>query len=327
MYFGKYWKTTLNSYYKATMNLSTLKKIDLREAWKHEAIDFTQWLAREENIRQLSNEIGFEIKVNQTEATIGDFNADILAEVEDSGRKIIIENQLEKTNHDHLGKLITYSSGYNAEIIIWIVKDVREEHRQAIDWLNEHTDENIEFYLLRIELWQIENSPFAPKFEIVSKPNDWAKTVKESVSGRELTEVKLKQLDFWNDLKEFAKEGNSLLRFQKSKPQHWMVISAGSSKAHFSFTINSKENEFAVELYIPSNKELYYKLESQKEVIEQEIGESLEWMELPERKASRIKLSYGGNFEDKEKWEDHFSWLLAKGERFFSVFPKYLKNS
>ncbi len=113
--------------------LGQLKRIELREGWKHEALDFTRWLSQEENLRLLSDEIGFDIKLIQIEAAVGGFNVDILAEEENTGRKIIIENQLEVTNHDHLGKLITYASGYDAKVIIWIVKDVREEHRQAID--------------------------------------------------------------------------------------------------------------------------------------------------------------------------------------------------
>ena len=176
--------------------LGKLKKIELREAWKHEASHFTQWLAQAENLRLLGDEIGFDIKLVQTEAEVGSFNVDILAEEENTGRKIIIENQLEVTNHDHLGKIITYASGYDAQVIVWVAKDVREEHRQAIDWLNEHTDDAIEFYLVQIELWQIEDSPYAPKFEIISKPNDWTKAVRSSTDTSQLTDTKVKQLEF-----------------------------------------------------------------------------------------------------------------------------------
>lgn len=160
--------------------LGKLKKIDLRKAWKHEAIDFTSWLAQDENLTLLSDEIGIGIKLIKTEASVGNFNVDILAEEENTGRKIIIENQLEPTNHDHLGKLVTYASGYDAEIIVWIVEDVKDEHKQAIDWLNEHTDEKLNFFLIKMELWQIGDSSFAPKFQIISNPNDWAKTLKIS---------------------------------------------------------------------------------------------------------------------------------------------------
>src|SRR5262249_15714013 len=131
-------------YMNSNSPLGKLKKVELREGWKHEASNFTRWLAEEENLILLGDEIGFVLKLVQVEAAVGSFNVDILAEEESTGRTIIIENQLEITNHDHLGKIITYASGYDAQVVVWVVKDVREEHRQAIDWLNEHTDESIE---------------------------------------------------------------------------------------------------------------------------------------------------------------------------------------
>ncbi len=306
--------------------LGKLKKVELREGWKHEASNFTQWLAQEENLTLLGDEIGFEIKLLQTEAAVGSFNVDILAEEENTGKKIIIENQLEMTNHDHLGKVVTYASGYDARIIVWIVKDVREEHRQAIDWLNEHTDEDIEFYLIRIELWQIENSPYAPKFEIISKPNDWTKAVRSSADTGELTDTKVKQLEFWNRFKDYSKQRQTKLRLQKSYPQHWTNISIGSSDAHISLTINSREGMVGAELYIPGNKELYSKLLQQKDSIESELKEKPEWMELPTKKASRIRLLKDGDFEDETKWEASFEWLLDEAEKFRLVFPKYIKS-
>ncbi|MFA7285380.1 MAG: DUF4268 domain-containing protein [Candidatus Paceibacterota bacterium] len=308
------------------MNLGKLKKIELREGWKHEANDFTKWLAQEENLDLLGDEIGFDIKLIQTEAKVGSFNVDILAEEESTGHKIIIENQLEITNHDHLGKLITYASGYDARIILWVVKDVREEHRKAIDWLNENTNEEIGFYLLKIELWQIADSPFAPKFEIISKPNDWAKVLKSTTESLELTETKIKQLQFWDEFKSFAKQNNTKLRFQKSYPQHWTNISIGSSECSLSLTLNSRDGFLGVEIYISNNKELYANILSNKDKIEGELNEKLEWMELPNKKASRIKISLKGDFENEAKWSDYFEWLLKEAEMFQLVFPKYINN-
>ncbi len=304
-------------------DLSRLKKVDLREAWKHEAIDFTNWLAQEENLTLLGDEIGFDIELTQTEAAVGSFNVDILAEEANTGKKIIIENQLEMTDHDHLGKIITYASGYDARVIVWVVRDAREEHRNAVDWLNEHTDEDMEFYLVRIEVWQIESSPLAPKFEILSRPNDWAKAVKESTTRTALTDTKLKQLEFWTQFKEYAKENNTPLRFQKAYPQHWTNISIGHSNLHVALTINSRDKQFGVEVYIPDNKELFATLFEHKAQIESEAGSELEWMELPEKKASRIKLSLAGDFEDESNWEQYFEWLLRQAEKFKEVFPKY----
>ncbi len=306
-------------------NLGKLKKVELREAWRHEASNFTNWLAEEENLSLLGEEIGFDIKLVQTEAAVGSFNVDILAEEENTGRKIIIENQLEITNHDHLGKIITYASGYDAQVIVWIVKDAREEHRQAIDWLNEHTDENVEFYLVQIELWQIGDSPYAPKFEIVSKPNDWTKTVRGTTEARELTDTKVKQLEFWTRFKDYAKQRQTKLRLRKIYPQHWTDISVGSSDAHLSLIAGIHDGLLAVDFYIPDNKDLYHKLETHKAEIERDLSEKGEWMELPGKKASRVRVSIPADFSDESKWETSFEWLIGVAERFHSVFPKYIK--
>lgn len=304
------------------MELGKLQKIDLRKAWKHEALDFTNWLAKDENLGLLSDEIGIGLQVLQTEASVGKFNVDILAEEENTGRKVVIENQLEMTDHSHLGQVITYASGYDAEIIIWIVKDVRDEHKQAIDWLNEHTDEKINFFAIKMELWQIGSSPFAPKFQIISKPNDWAKAIKKSTGQSALSDTKLLQLEFWNKFKEYAQSNNSKLRLRKSYPQHWYDISFGSSDAHISLTINSQLNQIACEIYIPNSKDLFYELEKQKEKIEQELDMKLEWMALEGKKASRIKISSEADINDSEKWNKYFEWLENTSSKFQKVFLK-----
>jgi len=178
------------------MKLGRIEQVELREIWKHEATNFTNWLAKPENLDLLSEEIDIEISLIDTEYNVGRFNVDIYAEEANVNRKIIIENQLERTDHDHLGKLITYASGLDAEIIIWIVKEVLEEHQQAMDWLNENTDEKISFFAVKMEVWKIGSSDPAPKFHIISKPNNWSKSVKQSAQKSALSETKLLQQNF-----------------------------------------------------------------------------------------------------------------------------------
>jgi len=307
-------------------NLGKIIKVELRKAWNHEASDFTNWLAEEENLSLLSDAVGIDIKLIQTEASVGKFNVDILAEEENTGKKIVIENQLEATNHDHLGKIITYASGYEASIVIWVVKEAREEHRQAIDWLNEHTEEDLAFFLIQVELWQIGDSPFAPKFEIISKPNDWAKTVRQSVGSNKVTDTKVRQREFWEQFKEYAERNKTILRIRKPSPQHWFDISIGNSHAHLSLTINSFDEVIRTELYIPDNKEVFNFLYEQKDTIEKELGMKLEWMELPGKKASRIKAEFPGLVESTEEWEKYFVWLQETAEKFQKVFSKVLKK-
>lgn len=305
------------------MKLGELKKVDLRDVWQHEEYDFSKWLAEEKNIELLSNEIGIELINIQTEAPSGRYSVDITAEDEETKRKVIIENQLEITNHDHLGKIITYASGYDADILIWLVKDYREEHKQAIDWLNENTNSKINFFLIRVELWQIENSPIAPKFNIISQPNDWAKALKAGKGEGQLSETQMMQLDFWGKFKRYAEENKTKLKLRKERAQHWFDISYGNSTSHLSLTINTQQNQLGCEIYIPNSKQTYEYLVNHKDEIEKQIGSKLDWMELPEKKASRVKLSSSADLEKEDKWQEYFEWMKSTAELFQKVFGKY----
>lgn len=312
------------------MQLGKLEKIPLREAWKHEALNFTNWLAEDENLKLLSDEIGIDISFLQTEASVGRFSVDILAEEENTNRKIVIENQLESTDHDHLGKIITYASGFDAEIIIWIVKDVRDEHKQAIDWLNDNTNEKINFFAINIELWRIGTSPFAPKFNIISKPNNWAKALKKSTTNQSQnnkTDLKMLQLEFWTNLNDYF-SNNSNINTRTPRAQHWYDLTLGvGSRAHLSLVVHNREQYCSVEIYIPNSKELYFELEKYKEDIESETNLKFEWMELPEKQASRIKIKKTNfNLENTENWEDEYKWLLATVKNVKPIFAKYVKN-
>jgi hypothetical protein len=215
------------------INLSKLEEIsDLRKVWPHEAQDFTPWLASEDNIGSLSDAIGIDIAIDEEESPVGDFNVDIFAREIDTGRKIIIENQLESTNHDHLGKLITYASGKSAEIIVWLVKHAREEHRAAIEWLNNHTDDKVAFFLCEIKLYKIGNSSPAVKFEVVERPNDWAKDVKKADTT---SVVQQRRYDYWVAFQDYAfRDSRFAKEFNRRKPalDHWMSFSIGSSSCH-----------------------------------------------------------------------------------------------
>lgn len=304
------------------VNLGRIKQVSLREIWKHEAINFTQWLALPENLELLSDEINIELSVIDTEYNVGRFNVDIYAEESGLNRKVIIENQLERTNHDHLGKLITYASGLDAEIIIWIVKEVLEEHKQAIDWLNENTDEKINFFAVRMEVWRIGNSDPAPKFHIISQPNNWAKAVKQSVKSSMLTETKQLQLKFWTDFRTYVESENINLRLRKPYPQHWYDISYGRRDSHISLTLNSQSKEMACEIYIPDSKDTFEEFFNNKGEIETFVP-GLKWLELPTKKACRIKRIAKGNLTSENKWPEYFKWMAENALLFQQTFSKY----
>ena len=228
------------------INLGKLKEIkDLRKVWPHEALDFTPWLAEEDNLALLADAVGLEITIDETESSVGDFNVDIYATETGTDRKIIIENQLEDTNHDYLGKLITYASGKSADIVIWVVKRAREEHRAAIEWLNNHTDENIAFFLVEIKLYQIGTSDIAVKFELVEKPNDWTKEIKRHTSGSPTLQARY---DYWVAFNDYAFSNNNFSKSfnkRKASTDHWMTMSVGSSACHISINqIRKDMNKF-----------------------------------------------------------------------------------
>ncbi len=304
--------------------LAKLQKIDLRDHWGTEP-DFTKWLALPENLADLGKEIGIEIKPIQTEASVGAFKVDILAEEESSDRKIIIENQLEDTDHDHLGKIITYASGYDAEIIIWVVRDVREEHQRAVEWLNEHSDEKIGYFLIKVELWQIEGSTPAPKFDVLVSPNEWAKAIKASPAVGELSDTKLQQLEFWTKFKNYVRGKDMRIRLQTPRPQHWYDVSMGSSEAHVALTINSRENLLGCEIYISRNKELFKFLQERKDEIEKEIVEPAEWVDAAVASRIKIKKEIPGLFNPNEA-ENYFTWLYEKTTLFQKVFGRHLRE-
>lgn len=307
------------------MNLGKLEEIkDLRKIWPHEALDFTPWIARDENITLLADAVGLDITVDETESSVGDFNVDIFATETGTDRKIIIENQLEETDHDHLGKLITYASGKSADIIIWVVKHAREEHKAAIEWLNNHTDDKIGFFLCEIKLYRIGNSEPAVKFDVVEKPNDWTKEMKKNDAA---TRTQQQRLEYWIAFQDYAFKNTLFAKsFKKRKPSkdHWMTFSIGSSACDITISQIQKRNELDVDLYIREDKDLFHSLFQNRESIEADAGLTFDWRELPERKASRIVLEKKVDLNDKSQWNTQFDWLMDSMLQIKKTFAKYL---
>lgn len=297
------------------MNIGKLERIDdLRTIWKHEAYDFSSWLAEEENLNLLGDTIGLDISLIKLEEKVGGFSADIYAEEEHTGKKIIIENQLEDSNHDHLGKIITYASGTDASYVIWIVKRARDEHRRAIEWLNEHTTEDVNFFLLEIELWKIGDSKPAPKFNIVERPNNWAKEEKKSVG--QITESLQKSLDFWTAFNEYAAQNKAFTRefsLRKASPQHWYDLSVGSGNMHIAMDLQFKKNTVDIGIYIPDDKEAYQNLLDKKQDVENILGEPAIWHMA--NKASRFLIKHDAALDDESQWPTIFDWFIDMAPR------------
>ena len=310
-------------------SLGSLKKVDVRHIWQTEAQHFTPWLAQ--NLDILAETLDMELEIEAQEKNVGPFRADILCRDTLDKSWVLIENQLERTDHLHLGQLLTYASGLKAVTIIWISTHFTEEHRSALDWLNNITDDQFKFFGLEVELWQIGDSPVAPKFNIVSKPNDWSRSVGQAARQIEtgtLTDIKAAQLEFWTQLAEKLKE-NSHIRPQKPMPQHWAVFRIGRSGFHISGLHNTRDKCIGVELYIDHQnaKDFYNQLYAQKNDIEAEIGHELIWKELPNKSASRIIL-YLRDVDpmDRSRWDEYQDWLIKYIEAFDRAFRNRIRN-
>jgi hypothetical protein len=310
-------------------NLSKLERVPLREAWRHEAGDFTPWLAEEENLNALVDALGLsELELVAIEHSVGDFKLDILCT---SGEdQVIIENQLEKTNHTHLGQIITYAAGVGAKKVIWVAEAFRPEHTAALQFLNENTTEDLAFFAVEVELWRIGNSPLAPKFEVVVKPNDWVKSGREQARAASVTSpIKLLQLKFWMVLIERLKTEAPVIRPQRPSPKHWLNIPIGRSGFHLSVTANTRADRIGVELYFSGAdaKQNFASLLSKKPEIEKALCLALDWQELPDAKACRVASWYpNSSLDDESRWNEYIDWIVQQLIVMDRVFRPVVKS-
>jgi hypothetical protein len=311
------------------MKIGALKKVDIRELWKGESSDFTPWLAKEENIKQLSDTIQIELEVIQQEKSVGPFRADILCKNTLNEHYVLIENQLEKTDHAHLGQILTYAAGLDAVTVIWIAKQFTEEHRATIDWLNRITDEQFNFFGIEIEAFKIGESLPAPLFQIVSKPNEWSKTVKSAASSQNLTEAKSINLEYWTAMKKYFDDKGTFLKQQKPLPQHWTNFALGKSDIYMAATSSVRDNFMRVEILIntDNSKNDFKNLKSKFEKLSYEqISENLIWDELPDKKVSSVFLKKDANISNRKDWKNQHEWLKETLEKFDNFFRIKIKQ-
>lgn len=311
------------------MKLGRIEKLDLRTFWKREDTEFTPWLAKEENIQLLSETIGIELEVQSQEESVGPFSADILCKDTINDHFVLIENQLERTDHVHLGQLMTYAAGLDAVTIIWIAQKFTEEHRAALDWLNRITEDTFNFFGIEIELYKIGDSDPAPMFNLVSKPNDWTKQVKKSASVQTKSDTKLFQQEYWQNLKEYMEANKSFLKMQSPLPQHWTNIAIGRSYFHLSATISSRSKTLSIWLNIvgdqaKENFNKLYKLAYERSLLE--VDSNLLWDKMDGRKMSAVILKTTGNFTHKSEWANQFKWYKENLERFANYFKPLIEK-
>lgn len=310
--------------------LSRLESVELRDQWNNEANDFTPWLAEEENLEILSETLEMDLTLIGQEITVGDFRADLLCK-NAYGTRILIENQLEDTNHRHLGQILTYLSGLDINIVIWIAKKFRDEHRAALDRLNEMTQEEYQFFGIEIKLWQIENSKPAPQFEIVSSPNKWDKNVRSTIS-KNLSETQYQHLEFWTQFTDYMEQRGNDIILPDPKTHHCFDIRIGTRDTVIR-AWRYKKTDIGVTLDLGGTKGKgnYYILQKQEKEIQVSFDTALEWDERPDKINSRITLRKNETDPtDEIDWENQKEWLATYVELFYKVFkPRIdeIKNS
>lgn len=315
-----------------SQQLGRLEALHLRDVWKSESENFTPWLARGENLQLLGNTLGIELQLEAQEKDVGQYRADIVCKdtVDDSW--VLIENQLTATNHTHLGQILTYAAGLNAVTIIWIAERFTDEHRAAIDWLNEISSENVRFFGIEIEIWRIGESSPAPRFNLVARPNEWTKGGRTSrIRELELTESKKLQLEFWRGFREYLIENSKVLKPTKPLPQHWMNIALGRSgfklvaiaAVYSSESGDYGKHEIRAEMEINDrqySKQYYELLVREKQQIEEDFGDLLTWYNPSDAKVCRIFALKTIKHLSAGNRDDLYLWLMTKLEILHKVF-------
>jgi len=307
------------------MEIGKLKEVDIRDLWKHEQYDFSAWLAEKENIESLNEVLGLTLTDISKEEYVGSFRCDLFAKDESTGIKVIIENQLEPSNFEHLGKIITYASGLDAKVIVWIVKQAREEHKSAIEWLNNNTNSDINFFLIELHAYKIGDSKPAPQFQIVEKPNDFIKFSKNKTNSDSLNKSQSERLEFWNRFNDRLIEKGKPFNVRKATTNHWYSISIGTSEAHVSVSLINQDSNIIIELYVNDDKELFDKLYANREEIEAKFGHKLIWDKLENKKASRIKYYINGlNFDDHSNYDELIDESIDLATKMRDIFKKLI---
>lgn len=313
------------------LKLSSITKVDLRDCWQNEATDFTPWLASDDNIALLAEALGInELEVKAQEEQVGPFRADILCVEPGTGKLVLIENQLEKTDHNHLGQILTYAAGLEAVTIIWIAERFTEEHRAAIDWLNSITDKEFNFFGVEIGLIKIGDSPAAPIFNVIAKPNDWSKDVRRSQNTNESrSEGKIFNYEYWGAFVDYMKNNPSkFFRTPNASYDHWMNIAIGRSGFNVVLILSKKQQKATIQFYMSddADKKHFDALLPFQEKADTNIGEKLTWRRMDDRKASAVELYRQCNISEPSQWEEIFKWYRTYTEKFVTFFKPLVKK-
>ena len=312
-------------------NFSELKRIPLREKWNHEASDFTPWLA--ENIQALGDALGMDLAVIDREAPVGNFYLDLLARDLGSSKTVVIENQYNQTNHEHLGKLLTYAGGSDASTAIWISEEIQDEHRQALEWLNQRTDTETQFFAVVVEVLQIDDSNPALNFKLVVSPNEWQKSQKQKTLTSPSVKGEKYKSYFQELVKKMRQNPNFPNNIPDTKPNSWYGIRPGFSGIYYGVAFGLK-NKVRTEIYIDQgdyekNKNLFDAIAKRKAEITSNFGSQLEWERNDDQQLSRIAVYRDGDIEKSSdsELEEIRGWHIENLLKFKKVFTPEIEQA
>jgi hypothetical protein len=305
--------------------LGHLNRLNPRDAWANEAHDFTPWLAQEENFQALADTLHFtEAEVEATEQSIGAFSADIVARDRDG--LILIENQLEQTDHGHLGQVLTYLAGLDEPAkVVWISTKVREEHRAAIDWLNANTPSDYAFFAVELEVFRIGDGPAAPHFHVAARPNEWSRhaSMRRAIAAGDLSDTQRLYKALWLSLLEHLREHGPDLKNKKPQPTPWCIFPIRKTVFHYAATASVRDKCIGAELLCRDepDKAFFDALSAESAKIGSEFGEPLLWERLNDYPSWKVHIRLEASPpDDQARWPEYFDWYADKLARFQAVF-------
>lgn len=309
------------------MAVGKIQRVPIRDAFPHEAHNFTVWL--ENNIDALSDSLGFELTVEQREKSVGSFNVDLFCS-DEHGRYVIIENQLERTDHNHLGQLMTYLVNLEANTAIWVATEIRPEHERVIDWLNEMTSEDMGFYAVQVEAIRIENSPYAPLFTVMAQPDEQTRQI--GMAKKEHASQQTHLIAFWTNLLRLS-EGK-FEDFNHLTPGNRYYLSTRAGLAYIELSYNIFRDYYGGQIYFnrqkDENERIFDDLYQYRQQIENDMGFELDWLRLDNKRASRIRFIVdkpeGYDFNESETWDALHIRMINYMIPFSQVMRKYLKK-
>lgn len=308
------------------MQLGKLTYLKLSERWPHEERDFTPWLCEEENLNALAGELGLELQFERAEVPVGPYCADILAK-DASGAVVVIENQFHKSNHDHLGKLLTYGATLGASVVIWIAEEFSEEHQKAVEWLNERTNDELALYAVQPELFRIDDSNPAVRFRVIGRPNQTVKNAATTARG-ELSEAQQLQLEFWTQFQNLLLERRIVASAQTPRPQYWFDVPLGRSNIHLSNILSTTDGKLGIRVYL-NNRVADRALEQlmvERQALEAEIGSPLVWNPNPDNRDKIIALFRSIEPDNRAAWPEYLDWLANMTGRFRAAFSPRVRK-